>query len=231
LDGNAIGSITTAGIIIEYNLPAAASYPNGITPGPDGTLWFTEEGGNRIGEAVFVTAVLSVTPASGDDHTELTFSGSGFAPNEGVQIYVSGVGSAVLASAVADSSGSVTATARAPQSPYGPRIFLGVGQSSGLVGAAAFSVKARLILSPSSGSAGSTASVEGNGFGSLETVDIYWNNPRTLLGAATADVQGTFSGSAALSFTVPAQAPAGVHTVSGIGVGRGVHGYGHFTVQ
>jgi len=32
-----------------FPLPAARSYPLGITPGRDGALWFTEELGNRIG--------------------------------------------------------------------------------------------------------------------------------------------------------------------------------------
>jgi virginiamycin B lyase len=35
--------------IDEYLLPNAGSQPAGITVGPDGALWFAEEGGNRIG--------------------------------------------------------------------------------------------------------------------------------------------------------------------------------------
>ena len=35
--------------IIEYPIPAANSSPNGITVGPDGNLWFTENTGNKIG--------------------------------------------------------------------------------------------------------------------------------------------------------------------------------------
>jgi len=40
------------------------SAPQGIATGPDGGLWFAEAG-NKIGEAVFVTADLTVSPASG----------------------------------------------------------------------------------------------------------------------------------------------------------------------
>jgi streptogramin lyase len=46
---------TTSGVITEYAIPAPALRPNGvyctdsIAPGPDGTLWFTECGANRIG--------------------------------------------------------------------------------------------------------------------------------------------------------------------------------------
>jgi streptogramin lyase len=35
--------------ITEFPIPTAASDPFGITPGPDGALWFTEEDGNKIG--------------------------------------------------------------------------------------------------------------------------------------------------------------------------------------
>jgi virginiamycin B lyase len=33
----------------EFPVPTAASYPSGITSGPDGNLWFTETDGNKIG--------------------------------------------------------------------------------------------------------------------------------------------------------------------------------------
>jgi hypothetical protein len=175
-----------------------------IVTGPDGELWFTESLNSAIGQAVFVTSELVVSPPIGTSHTELTFTGSGFAPNETVRIYSKGVGSHVLARGTTDTSGSFTAMAHAPESPYGHRIFLGTGQISGDLGAASFSVAARLILSPASGAIGSTATVAGYGFGALEMVKVFWNDPRAFLGTVTTDVNGTFSGSAALGFTVPA---------------------------
>lgn len=41
-----------AATINEYSLPTGSSHPEGITAGPDGNLWFTEAGGNRIGQVV-----------------------------------------------------------------------------------------------------------------------------------------------------------------------------------
>src|SRR5689334_18296244 len=38
-----------SGSILEYALPTRGSEPAGISAGPDGALWFTEEAGNRIG--------------------------------------------------------------------------------------------------------------------------------------------------------------------------------------
>ena len=54
----AIGTITTAGIITEFALPAYNSSPVGITLGPGGTgLWFTEQNTNRIGEITTTGAI------------------------------------------------------------------------------------------------------------------------------------------------------------------------------
>jgi len=39
----------TAATIVEYPIPTNGSLPGGITPGPDGNLWFTEGIGNKIG--------------------------------------------------------------------------------------------------------------------------------------------------------------------------------------
>jgi virginiamycin B lyase len=44
-----IGKITTGGTITEYTLPSG-SEPLGITAGPDGNLWFTDDGTSRIGK-------------------------------------------------------------------------------------------------------------------------------------------------------------------------------------
>lgn len=228
---SAIARITTTGVITEYPAPTANSAPWGITAGSDGALWFTEMAGGRIGEVVFVTAGLSVNPLSGSYRTNLTLSGSAFAPNEPVDVYVSGVGSAVLASATADSNGSFTAAVREPQSPYGPHIFLGVGQSSGRLGAASFFTTARLIMNPNSGAVGSTTAVQGYGFGPSETVKIWWKNPRFFLGNATADVNGTFANSTAFTFTIPTWAPPGLNMVVGVGATTVALGGGPFTVQ
>jgi streptogramin lyase len=36
-------------LITEFPLPNALRYPAGIAASPDGALWFTEQGGNKIG--------------------------------------------------------------------------------------------------------------------------------------------------------------------------------------
>lgn len=39
---NKIGRITMEGVVSEFALPTPDGDPNGITPGPDGAMWFTE---------------------------------------------------------------------------------------------------------------------------------------------------------------------------------------------
>jgi len=224
-----IGRITTSGTVTEYPIPAASySLPDQIAAGPDGTLWFTDSYA-RIGEVFFVTANLAVSPPGGYYTSQLTFAGSGYAPDENVRIYYQGVGSNVLASATADATGSFTATAQAPQSPYGPRLFLGVGQTSGKLGAANFSMAPHLVLSPNSGPPGMIVTVEGYGFGSFEDVRVYWKGLASL-GLVVTNAAGTFNGSTAFTFTVPSDAQPGANEVVGH-VPAEPLGVGIFTVQ
>jgi streptogramin lyase len=47
--GNSIGRMTPAGVVTEFPLPTASSFPSDIASGPDGNLWFTEFNANQIG--------------------------------------------------------------------------------------------------------------------------------------------------------------------------------------
>jgi virginiamycin B lyase len=230
-----LGRVTTAGAFTLYPSPGG---PGGIAAGPDGELWFTEHGARNIEEAFFVTADLTASPARGFYRTDHTFTGSGFAPNETVRVYMSGVGSAVLATATTDASGSFTVPASEPAAPFGPRVYVGVGQSSHKLGAASFTVTPNLVFNPDSGPAGSSVTAAGYGFPPFREVAIYWGAPRTLAGTAISDVNGTFGGSAALTFTVPAGAAAGANTILGTWVCStwpptcpSDSGFGYFTVE
>jgi uncharacterized repeat protein (TIGR01451 family) len=60
--GGAISAVT------EFAIPTAYSAPVGITAGPDGNLWFTEDGGNKVGRltpAGVITEFPIPTPGSG----------------------------------------------------------------------------------------------------------------------------------------------------------------------
>jgi len=92
-------------------------------------------------------------------------------------------------------------------------------------------VKPRLLLTPNAGATGSPATVSGFGYGPFEKVRVGWDNPRTVLGTVTTDVNGTFYKSTAIEFTVPAGAAPGANKVIGYGWNTGITGFASFTVE
>ena len=231
-----LGRITTTGAVSFYHMPFRIPSPlgDGMTVGPDGEFWFTLWENNVIGEALFETAALTVSPTEAYYDSTVSFSGSGFTPGEKVVVYKDGVGSEWLGSASANTSGAFAFSVGAPRSPYlfGPRIFIAVGQSSGLVGTASFTLKPRLSgARPDPAPPGSTVTIEGFGFGSKEVVGIIWDNPKTFLGRVGTDINGSFSGDHAFTFTIPAGAPAGKNGIYGHGHHTGEIGSGSITVE
>ena len=130
--------------------------------------------------------------------TSLTFTGSAFSPNENVVVYSEGIGSPVLLSGSADSSGAFTATIPAPPSVNGDRGFLAAGQSSGKVGGAAFNVAASLTLDPDFGPVHTLVRATGYGFEAGQSIDLRWTTFRSV-GSAIADATGSFK----IAFKVP----------------------------
>jgi streptogramin lyase len=56
----AFAAVATAQVTITgYPVPTAGSYPSGITAGPDGNLWFTEQNINQVGQ---ITTAGVITP-------------------------------------------------------------------------------------------------------------------------------------------------------------------------
>jgi streptogramin lyase len=49
------------GAVTEFAIPTAASYPEGVTAGPDGNLWFTEFSGNKVAKITPAGAVTEYT--------------------------------------------------------------------------------------------------------------------------------------------------------------------------
>jgi hypothetical protein len=102
-----------------------------------------------------------------------------------------------------------------------------LGLTSGKLGAASFFVTAAVVITPRAGVPGDTATAQGIGFGAGETVDVYWGEPRQLLGTVTGDGNGA----GALSITIPADAPRGPNAVIGIGQTTQAMGFGAIVVR
>jgi hypothetical protein len=179
----------------------------------------------------FPAAALSSSLPSAAPGRETTLTASGFSPLESVAVYFGGLGSAPIATATADSSGGFTIAARVPEHPYGPSDVYALGAASGALGATSIHVTPGLLITPRRGTPGSTATVQGSGFGASEAVTVYWGNPREPLGSAQANTNGDFIGGAALSFAIPANAPRGSNGIVAIGKTTGAIAAGKIDVE
>jgi virginiamycin B lyase len=213
--GASISRITTAGSFSQYQPPLFGKvffggYGFMITAGPGGTLWFAA--GSAMGEIVFPTANMSVNPTFGYYGTSLAFNGSGFTPGETVNIYGAGIGSPVVASAIADSSGSITATGLTPQACNGGRVFLATGQTSGKLGAPSFGMGASLIATPNTGPPGTTVTIQGYGFSQFLALNLAFGNDA--VGGVTTSRHGSFGRMSTVTFTIPVGTPPGTYWIT-----------------
>ncbi|MGA3044277.1 MAG: hypothetical protein ABSF54_26170 [Bryobacteraceae bacterium] len=228
--GSGKGFYSSGGVIAvltgyDLNTPATppgdVCRPFGFSPGGALSLF------GSFALQVFPAASLSLSQASGAPGTALTLIGSGFASNETVEIYAGQLSMHPIHATMTDASGDFTLTLREPQLPYGPIDFYVEGLTSGELGAAALSVTPALAANPGTVAPGATTNAYVFGFGSGETVDIYWNNPRELLGTANANGEG----SGTLTITIPANASPGINGVIGVGQTTKAIGIGKVNVQ
>jgi len=222
------GGVTV--VLTGYNWNDSATPPGDVcqafsfTPAPGGEASTF----GSLSLLVLPAATLNLGEASGSPGTKITLAGSGFNPSETVAIYGGHIGVLPLFTVTAaNASGSFDVTTEEPQHPYGPMDVYALGLKSGKLGAATLLVTPELVISPAIGAPGGTVTAYGLGFGAGETVDLYWGQPRQLLGTATASELGT----ATLSITIPANAPAGLNGVAGVGLTTSAIGIGAVEVE
>jgi uncharacterized protein (TIGR03437 family) len=105
-----IGRITTGGAITRYDIPSGVANPVSITAGPDGAIWFTENGTGRVGRLSLSSGVYihNVANAASYDDT-------GVAPGEIVAFFGANMGPAMLASGAFDANGRLASTVAGAQ--------------------------------------------------------------------------------------------------------------------
>jgi len=201
--------------------PGDVAQPFEFSPG-DSLSFF-----GSIALEVWPAASLSLSQTGGPPGTELTTTGTGFAPTETVAIYVNHIAGVPLLTTTTGATGAFTVNAREPQTPYGPMDFYAVGLTSGKLGAASFFVTPAMVMTPHTGAPGATLMAQGVGFGAGEAVDIYWDEPRQLLGTATANGAGTSSS----AIIIPSNASRGPNAVLGVGQTTNATGFGEVVVK
>jgi hypothetical protein len=216
-------------VLTSYNWNASGTPPGDVcqefafSPAPGDVL----SAFGSFSLQVFSAATLSLSQASASPGTELTFTGTGFAAYETVEIYAGQLSTSPIHATMTDASGDFTLTLRVPQLPYGVVDFYVEGLTSGELGAATLSVTPAVGLNPGTVAPEVTTTAYVFGFGSSETVDIYWNNPRQLLGAATTKGDG----SGTLTITIPGNVSPGLYGVIGVGQTTKAIGIGEVRVQ
>jgi hypothetical protein len=222
------GDVTVVLTGYSWNLPA--------TPPGDVCQTFTFAPGDEacffgsFSLESFPAATLTTGEPGGSPGSTIALTGSGFDAFEVVGIYGGSLGT-LLGTATTNSTGYFSTTVVEPEQPYGVMNFFGLGHTSGDLGVATLSVTPSLTMTPASVEPGGDTSVEGLGFGAGETVDIYLDEPRVLLGSAAASSLGGFAGSKALTVTIPSDAQVGTNGLLGIGQTTGAIGIGKITVK
>src|SRR5579864_5621665 len=90
-----------------------------------------------------------------------------------------------------------------------------------------------LNLSPTSGSVGASVTITTSGWNATDTLNFTWDNPSGQVASCVTDGTGNLTAGANCTFSVPANSPAGLHTLSAADTGphSGPYtGSGTFTV-
>ena len=174
------------------------------------------------------TSTLSINRTKGSFNDPVTLTGTGFKPNELVNVYDDVSTSSPIYAAITDSTGSFVINRHVVAQPYGSHTLIAVGQTSQTQASATFFMQASLRLRPTEGIPGQSIGVTGHGYGASETVKLRWDSPSgPLLRQDGTDNRGTLYS----FFTVPKGATPGQHLVYATGMQTQARVIAIFTVQ
>ncbi len=147
----------------------------------------------------------------------VTLTSGGWLPGESVQVTVSdslGLIWDYVNTDVADQDGNFTDIFQLPTNFVAQYTATATGETSGT--ATTSFTDSTLTVNPTSGLAGSTTTVDGQGFGNKKTVEVKWDGS-VVVGTFTSTAGGGFTG----LITIPSTAGAGIHSVDAATVGGG----------
>ncbi len=180
---------------------------------------------------IHVTAPqVSVFPTTQTTGKVVSVAGSGFQPNEIVDIRWNGPSGRLLGYVTASNTGTVSGKVTVPAGTVpGDYSIVMIGRTSKATGTANLTVTgATVTVIPAQAAPGTVVAVNGSGFGSGERVNIRWNGPSgRLLGYRTTTSGGAMSG----RVTIPADATPGTYTLHLQGQTSGIVGSVTVTVN
>jgi hypothetical protein len=179
---------------------------------------------NFSAHAAGASITLVPKKANYKQQSGIVVKGSAFATNENVKIYWNYTGPATGTfeiTATADGTGAFTTKFPTPLTFTGTYTIAAIGQTSGSVATAPFTLLPQIYSSPQAGGPDGKLFIYGNAFASGELVNIYWDytGPSTgrLIATANAD---TVTGSFSTKGTIPANTTASPGNVPIVGIGQ-----------
>jgi IPT/TIG domain len=133
-------------------------------------------------------------PTSGLTGTVVNATGTGFAADSAITITFSG--KTVTTTCTSNATGSFSCTFKVPAAPHGPQTVVAKDASDNNA-SATFSVKAKLLLSPTSGPGRTVVTVTGTGFSASSAIKITFNGTKVAI--CKSNAVGSFS----CTFDVP----------------------------
>ncbi|MBM3157276.1 MAG: hypothetical protein FJ004_08330 [Chloroflexi bacterium] len=136
-----------------------------VTTAGEHTISVYTDGINPINKTFTVTPKVSISPTSGPVGTSVTVTGTGFS-GDGVTVSATLGGAALFAGVLVAGTGSFTATGTVPSTlgAGGQALYAIDGAGKDVTKADAFSVTPTLVITPSSGLAGSKVTITGKGW-------------------------------------------------------------------
>ncbi len=155
----------------------------------------------------------TIDETAGPVGTQVGIECTGFAPEEGIEVYFEGKDITddyvIDGDLETDNDGELQLVVEIPTEEYGERDLVVKGLISKAEVAFVFEVQPSITLTPSSGAAGSTILVQGTGFDGRNHVDISINSTFIIKSGYT-DSTGSFS----QQITIPASLSTGTYTIS-----------------
>src|SRR5579872_1898974 len=197
----------------------SVSFAAPADPGGSYTVEADGETSGAVADASFSeTAAVSVSPNTGAPDSHATLTAAGFAASEVVEFTF---GTSAVGHCSTDSTGGCSTGFVVPGGATGPTTVTASGETSGSTATTTFDVTG-VVLSPTSGPAGTSLDAKAEGFLPHEVVDVYYNAVKQ--SSCTADSTGACS----VTFTVPAL-EAHTYGVRALGETSGAAGQATFT--
>jgi IPT/TIG domain len=191
---------SSGGFSATYTVPGQA-------PGAHGVLVTDGSSNNASATYTINTPSISLSPGTGTVGATVTVSGSNFPASSAITATYGGAALTLSGATTTTSAGAIPAgvTFTVPASTAGGHtVQVSAGGQSATQ---TFTVQPQITLSPSSGGAGSSASISGTGFAASSALSATFNGTGMTLGGTTStDANGSFSGA---TYTVPGDSAAG----------------------